>query len=401
MMNRIQAYEALRVYVKEKQYISGETLEVAVEDFMQSFWGDMDNAQLLAYEGDLEALSALYMRLIQDAISQLNSDFSALNLKILQNNENIRNVIHTFEDGKTAAGIVILNKGCTCYVVGDIHSDDLSLKAVLEKTHFYEKVYFDEPFRLVFLGDYVDRGNAHLKTMERILLLKILFPEQVYLLRGNHDGGKLNPEGVISLPYRIPEKDDPMFYFPRYLEKLVALNASVNPAMIASYLDFFDQLPYIAFISLGSVMIECVHGGLPKPMVYPMLNDTLENAYHFDYLKCLADLTQYDGLDNVGSTICENIMWSDPIRPEDTLDINRKRFNYTQEQFEIYKSKFGIDIMLRGHEVVEDGIRPHFEKQVFTLFSSGVSKTSYYHWVKPKIIRLNSNGKRFEISLYD
>lgn len=398
MMNRIQAYETLREFVKEKHYTSGETLEAAVDDFIQSFWGDMENAQLLAYEGDLEALSALHMRLIQDAILHLSCEFSALNLKILQSNEDIRKVIRTFEDGKTAAGIVILNKGCTCYVVGDIHSDDLSLKAVLEKTHFYEKVYFDEPFRLVFLGDYVDRGNAHLKTMERILLLKILFPEQIFLLRGNHDGGKLNDEGVISLPYRIPEKDDPMFYFPRYLEKLVALNASVNPAMIASYLDFFDQLPYIAFISLGSVMIECVHGGLPKPMI---LNDKLEYAYHFDYLKCLADLTQYDGLDNVGSTICENIMWSDPIRLDDTLDINRKRFNFTQEHFEIYKLKFGIDIMLRGHEVVEDGIRPHFERQLFTLFSSGFSKSSFYHWVKPKIVRLNPKGKISEISLYD
>ena len=43
----------------------------------------------------------------------------------------------------------------------------------------------------VFLGDYVDRGYNSVETFQMLLLLKIQFPEQIYLIRGNHESRQI------------------------------------------------------------------------------------------------------------------------------------------------------------------------------------------------------------------
>ena len=40
---------------------------------------------------------------------------------------------------------------------------------------------------LIFLGDYGDRGDKSAEIYYIILKLKLAFPEQVVLLRGNHE----------------------------------------------------------------------------------------------------------------------------------------------------------------------------------------------------------------------
>ncbi|KAG0418762.1 Serine/threonine-protein phosphatase 4 catalytic subunit [Dictyocoela roeselum] len=48
------------------------------------------------------------------------------------------------------------------------------------------------PKTYIFLGDYVDRGMQGVETMSLLLIYKILYPEHIYLVRGNHECKELN-----------------------------------------------------------------------------------------------------------------------------------------------------------------------------------------------------------------
>ncbi|CAJ0570772.1 unnamed protein product, partial [Mesorhabditis spiculigera] len=45
---------------------------------------------------------------------------------------------------------------------------------------------------IIFLGDIVDRGDRQLECLILIMAYKTLFPEQVFILRGNHEEGEIN-----------------------------------------------------------------------------------------------------------------------------------------------------------------------------------------------------------------
>jgi len=69
-------------------------------------------------------------------------------------------------------------------VVGDLHGD---LEAAVKIVDRYLGSY-----RLVFLGDCVDRGGFSLETVSYLLALKLLHPRRAFLLRGNHESMLVN-----------------------------------------------------------------------------------------------------------------------------------------------------------------------------------------------------------------
>src|SRR3989304_4892058 len=85
-------------------------------------------------------------------------------------------------------------------VVGDLHGDFESLISILNSSGFLQRMAKSKDSTLIFLGDYGDRGAQSAEGYYTILKLKLAFPEQVILLRGNHEG----PEDLMASPHDLP-----------------------------------------------------------------------------------------------------------------------------------------------------------------------------------------------------
>ncbi len=71
-------------------------------------------------------------------------------------------------------------------IIGDIHGQFYDMLKILSYTDFL-KSQVDSAHKVIFLGDYVDRGINSVEVTILLIALKINFPNNVILLRGNHE----------------------------------------------------------------------------------------------------------------------------------------------------------------------------------------------------------------------
>lgn len=92
---------------------------------------------------------------------------------------------------------IIAQPGAEFYIRGDLHGDIFSLIAQLEKMQ--QDGVIDDHFRIVkdnvwmlFLGDYVDRGQYGCEVLYTMLRLSLANPDRVIFVRGNHEDVKIS-----------------------------------------------------------------------------------------------------------------------------------------------------------------------------------------------------------------
>lgn len=83
--------------------------------------------------------------------------------------------------------LIELAPGGKAVFVGDTHGDLDATEKVIWK-------YLKNPYRIIFLGDYVDRGNFSEENILFLLQKKSEYPDGIFLLAGNHEGYMVKPQ---------------------------------------------------------------------------------------------------------------------------------------------------------------------------------------------------------------
>ena len=89
-------------------------------------------------------------------------------------------------------------------IISDLHGDTKSLFKILDGIG-YEAFLSNPRNKMVFLGDYVDRGSDSIGILYAICYLKHACPDSVVLMRGNHEAPAEFPFSSHDLPYEIKE----------------------------------------------------------------------------------------------------------------------------------------------------------------------------------------------------
>eukprot|EP01105_Mastigella_eilhardi_P016293 TRINITY_DN3714_c0_g1_i5.p1 TRINITY_DN3714_c0_g1~~TRINITY_DN3714_c0_g1_i5.p1 ORF type:complete len:292 (+),score=45.93 TRINITY_DN3714_c0_g1_i5:66-941(+) len=102
---------------------------------------------------------------------------------------------------------ILLRLESPAFVAGDLHGnykDTVRFTSLLGFGRGARSLLV--PANLIFLGDYVDRGPHSVETLLFLLALKVKSPNQVFLLRGNHECRSTNrAEETASVSTRRPK----------------------------------------------------------------------------------------------------------------------------------------------------------------------------------------------------
>ncbi|KAI8055556.1 Metallo-dependent phosphatase-like protein [Gilbertella persicaria] len=209
-------------------------------------------------------------------------------------------------------------------IVGDTHGQYTDL------IRLFEMGGFPPNSNYLFLGDYVDRGKQSLETFLLLLCYKIKYPENFFILRGNHESAN------VTKVYGFYDE----------------CKRRLSPKSWRTFVDVFNTLPIAALVASK---IFCVHGGL-SPSLHSM--DDIRN------IQRPTDVPDY-GLLN-------DLLWADPADIAVDWEDNERGVSYCfgKKVINEFLAKFDLDLVCRAHMVVEDGYQFFNDHTLVTVFSA-------------------------------
>jgi serine/threonine-protein phosphatase PP1 catalytic subunit len=209
-------------------------------------------------------------------------------------------------------------------ICGDIHGQFLDLLRMFE----YGGIPPESNY--LFLGDYVDRGKQSIETITLLFAYKVKYPENFFLLRGNHE------TKAISRIYGFYDE----------------CKRRYNVKLWSSFCDVFNCMPPCAVID---EKIICMHGGLSPELT------------NLDQIQSIARPT-----DVPDSGLLADLLWSDPERDLDGWAPSDRgiSFHFGADVVTKFLQRTDLDLIVRAHQVVEDGYEFFAQRQLITLFSA-------------------------------
>lgn len=255
---------------------------------------------------------------------------------------------------------MLLELAAPVKIVGDIHGQFQDLLRIFKLCGFPPNSNY------LFLGDYVDRGKQSLETMVLLLCLKIRYPENFFLLRGNHESADITK----------------MYGF--YDECKRRTSNGVRTWKL--FVDVFNTLPVAATIA---DKIFCVHGGLS-----PELKD----------LSQIKKIQRPTDIPDEG--LLADLLWSDPqdisdkssskkdkdLKPKSKSKSRTKFTNdwkqndrgvsycFSENVVKKFCANLDFDLIARGHMVVEEGYEFYGHRRLVTIFSAPNYCGEFRNW---------------------
>ena len=263
-------------------------------------------------------------------------------------------------------------------VLGDLHGCYSCLKGALLQADFFAKLEAwkldptkPEP-KLIFLGDYIDRGMfSYNGVLRAIMQLYLAAPDHVFPLRGNH-------EYYIEYRGRIYGGVKPA-------EAINTLIGLVPGEVFQDYMKMFEEMPNMLFFD----DLMFVHAGIPRDS---------------DIKAKVPDMAGLNDPD-----IRFQMLWSDPSTADfipDDLQQQNARFPFGKKQFEAFMARLGCSMMVRGHEKVDSGFKTMYGDvaSLLSLFSAGGAENhdlppdSSYRSVTPMAATIRLEGGTTQVT---